>query len=111
MVPEGLWPGVVKETQVRMRRELKYVLVRIETMHGDVFVSLVPRVKWRYKAQLEALGADMQLYFEWDGVDLSETMCEALTLVLPESWCHVWVKHVTFRGLTRAEATLVREDP
>jgi hypothetical protein len=111
MVPKGYWPGVIQRAEVKVSRSgTKYIQVLISTQHGDVWLNLLPwheAVRWRYKAELQALGVDLELYFEWDGVDLSEQMAEALTFILPDRWCYVYVKHVEFRGLKRAQATLV----
>lgn len=115
LVPEGAWPGVVKSAEMMVGKSgMKHIRLRISTEHGDVWTLLLPYhrvVRWRYKAQLEALGVDLQLYFEWDGVDLSEHMAEALTLVLPDTECFVYVKHREFRGQRVVATELVpRED-
>lgn len=94
MIHEGFWPAVIRSAEVKVGRGgLKYVQIRAETVDGDAWVSLplVESMRWRYKATLEALGIDLQIYFEWDGVDLVEEMAEALALVLPDRWCYVRV--------------------
>jgi hypothetical protein len=111
LVPEGCWPGVIKEAEMRTTKiSLRpFIQVKVETTHGFVWLNLIPwpEVRWRYKAELEALGVDTQVYLEWDGVDLAEEMAEALTHVLPDRWCYVYVKHREFRGQRRAQASLV----
>lgn len=112
MVPEGVWPGIIKSAELRVARETKYIQVRVGTVHGDVWVNLVTmsQARWRYKAQLEALGVELNLYYEWDGVDLVEQMTKTLALVLPDRWCYVAVMHREFRGRSFAQAELVKED-
>lgn len=111
MVPEGCLPGIIKSAEVKVTKYgMKFIQVRIATQYGDVWTNMLPwhgAVRWRYKAELEALGIDLELYFEWDGVDLSEQMAEALTFVLPDRWCYVYVRHREWQGRKVAQASLV----
>lgn len=105
--PEGFWPARVESAELKVTRTgYRYVQLRMRLAerYVDVWVNLVPSVRWRYRRQLEHLKVDTQLYFEWDGVDLTEHMAEALTFVLPETECYVRVKHVRWQGLLRAQA-------
>lgn len=94
-IAEGFWPAVIRSAEVKVsRRGQKYLQICVETIGGNAWVNvpLVESMRWRYKATLEALGVDLQIYFEWDGVDLADEMAEALAFVLPDKWCYIWVR-------------------
>lgn len=116
LIPRGVYHAQAVDSELRITRSgLRLVTVELKLIDLNaagrrVYVNLVPNARWCYRDQLRALELDLEVYFEWHGVDLCDVMLDLLQPVLADRYTRVWVDHVTWRGVERNRATLVAED-
>lgn len=94
LAPIGVHRAVIAASDLVEHRRGRYIRLAL-SLKGEaegitVYIFLTPSIAWKYKRDLERLGVDLQIYFEWDGVDLAEFMAQSLANTLTGT--HAWVR-------------------
>ena len=99
--------GEIKDTAYKVNRTGQtYLMLQIEA-DRDYFVNIIPWARWIYKDQLEKLGVDLKIFYEWDDVDLVDQMFPSLGDLLPGKKVQLYVTLASFRGRNYFEVRLI----